>query len=170
MTEHPTEPSPFTREIKVSPSYDYRDDPDTRRGAHGAELVLILRGPLGAVAAKIMTGWMAAPLVGRYVPGGAQARRSKPGMDGRLTDSYPNGAYVGSHSYLPREDCSEGGPCDWLGSAVCYGDGSYARSDRVLELRVSGGSDAAFEDLETLYQAWIVERPVISSATEGAIS
>ncbi len=155
----------FTREIKVTASYDHRDDPSDQRGAHGAELVLILRGPLGAIAAKIMTGWMSAPLIGHYRHGfGAQQRAAKPGVDNSVPDVYPNGAYVGSHSYLPREYSSQNGPCDWLGTAVCYSDGSYTAADKVLELLVSGGSDAAFEHLETLYSSWIAERPVIAAA------
>jgi hypothetical protein len=155
----------FTREIKVNASYDYRDEPADPRGAHGAELVLILRGPLGAIAAKIMTGWMAAPLVDRFVPGREQERRHKPGVDGGLTDIYPSGAYVGCHSYLPREGLEEGGPCDWLETAACYCGVSYSRADRTLERLVIGGSDAAFEDLETLYESWIAERPVIIEAS-----
>ena len=151
----------FTREIKVYASYDHRDEPNDQRGAHGAELVLILRGPLGAIAARISTGWVSQPLAGSYVPGrGKQLRRDKPGVDNGLTDIYPSGSYVGAHSYEPRQHFEQDGPCDWLGAAVCYGDGSYMASDKVLELLVAGGSDAAFEHLESLYQSWIADRPL----------
>lgn len=155
----------FAREIKVTASYDHRDEPDSQRGAHGAELVLILRGPLGAIAARIMTGWMTHPLTASYVSGHEQERRRKPGVDNSVIDVYPSGAYVGSHTYVPREFSDANGPCDWLGTAVCYGDGSYTAADEILELLVSGGSDAAFERLEELYQSWIADRAEVAQAT-----
>lgn len=153
----------FTHEIKILPSYDHRDDPNDHRGAGGAELVLILRGPLGAIVAKVNTGWVTRPLIGHYMPGlKRQNRRDKPGVDARLTDVYPSGAYVGSHSYVPRDNCTDAnGPCDWLGGAVCYGDGSYTMADEILRLLIEQGSDAVFTRLEELYRSWIADRPVV---------
>lgn len=162
-----TDASPeFTREIKIMSSYDYRDDPNDLRGAHGSDINLILRGPLGAISAKISTGWVSAPLTGHYRHGaGAQERSSRPGVDWGVRDVYPSGSYVGSHSYLPREASDASGPCTWLGAAVCYGDGSYTGADEILELLVAGGSDAVFARLEELYQSWIADRPVVAEAS-----
>ncbi len=155
----------FTREIQIKPSYDYRDDPTSRRGAHGAALLLILRGPLGIIAAEISTGWMLRPLAGhRVVHGGPQVRRDRPGADsdGR---SYPSGAYVGSHTAQRiGGDDENGGHCTLLDSDVCYGDGSYLAADEILELVVSGGSDAAFERMESMYRSWIADRAETAGA------
>ena len=151
----------FTRRIRVFAGYDHRDDPAGQRGAHGAELVLILRGELGAVSARVMTGWLPSPLAAVFRPGLIQARRDKPGVDAGVVDEYPIGGFVGAHSFEPREGLSADGPCDWLESAACWSDGSYASGDRVLELLVSGGDEAAFGYLAELYQTWIVGRPVV---------
>lgn len=157
--------SDFTREIKFTAGYDYRDEPDGRRGAHGTDLWLALRGPLGAICARISTGWMLRPLAdSRVVWGQPQERRSKPGCDGDGRHN-PSGAYVGAHSYLPRDGFSDDhGSCGWLGGADCYETGGFTEADRVLEALVSGGSDAAFEHLEGLYRSWIVEHSVVEVA------
>lgn len=148
--------SDFTREIKIYPSYDYRDEPGDQRGAHGADMVLILRGPLGVIAAKISTGWMAFPLAGSFIPGREQRRRSGPGLDAGGWDIYPSGSYVGYHTlHRGRSYDSETASCEYLGGETCYGDGSYTASDEVLRRLVAGGSDLAFEHLEQLYQVWI---------------
>lgn len=157
----------FTREIRVLPGYDHRDEPGDNRGAHGAEIVLILRGPRGAIAAKISTGWVSRPLAGNYAHGrGEQARRGKPGVDSTLATIYPSGSYVGAHSYEPREGFEKDGPCDWLGSAVCYGTGGFMASDKVVEILVAEGSDAAFEHLESLYRSWIESSAVVEAVAE----
>ena len=146
----------LTREIKIIAGYDYRDEPNDQRGAHGAELILILRGPLGVIAAKISTGWVARPVIGHVVHGRPQRRREKPGVDDGVRDCYPSGSYVGSHTPARIGDDEEnGGACSWLGTDVCYGTGGYLAGDKVLELLVTQGSDAAFDHLEGLYESWI---------------
>lgn len=147
--------SAFTEGVLVLPAYDYRDDPQDGRGAHGAALVLILRGSLGAISAEFMTGWMINPLAGRYVRSvGKQRRRTGVGVDAGIADVYPSGAYVGSH--IPT---IHGDPCKILGQE-CRGDGSYTLSDQLLELLVAEGSDAVFERMRELYQDWIVAEVV----------
>lgn len=157
--------TPFTREIRITPAYDYRDELPGNRGAHGAELVLVLRGPLGAITANIMTGWMPAPLTGSFIRGRTQDRAQKPGVDAGLQDAYPSGASVAAHCPVRRQHYfDDNGPCDILGTEACYGDGSFSMANEVLKLLVTGGSDAAFDHLETLYQSWIVQRPVPEEA------
>jgi hypothetical protein len=159
----------FTREIKILPGYDHRDDM-TDRGAHGCDMILILRGPDGAIAARISTGWMTHPLAGRYVHrGGRQARRDKPGVDAGVAHLYPSGSYVGAHSLKPREAYLSSDPeCSWLDGAPCYGDGSFTMADEVLEALAAGGSDAAFERMASLYQSWILDRPVVTPELPAA--
>ena len=152
----------FTREIKIYPGYDHRDDPDGQRGAHGCDLVLILRGEAGAIAAQISTGWMAQPLEGGFRPGGEQRRRRKPGLDYGGWDNYPSGSYVGAHCTQPRQyNERRSDECEWLGGVPCYGDGSYTASDKVLHLLVTGGDGAAFKHLEHLYHEWIFGRSLV---------
>lgn len=144
----------FTREIRISPGYDYRDEPDDRRGAAGASLLLILRGPAGAITCAFDTGWMTAPLTGRFIPGQAQARADQPGTDHTTADLFPSARYVGTHCPSPGIGREPQGDCDIIGGP-CWGDGSYSISDSVLQALVAGGSDAAFARLEELYRDWI---------------
>lgn len=151
----------FKREIKILPAYDYRDEPGDQRGAGGARMIFILRGPLGAISASINTGWVARPLLGRWIQGGNNQRADRPGVDRTLADLYPSGDYVGAHSPVCREGFDESpGACDWLDSAECYISGSYLAAKTVLETLVTGGSDAVWEHLAELYHGWIVDRPV----------
>lgn len=150
----------FTREMEIYPSYDYRDNPDDGRGAHGCDLMLILRGDLGVITARISTGWMERPLTGEFSPGRAQFRRPQPGVDHRVMNIYPSGSYVGTHTPAQRYAYDlQQNACEYLDGAPCWGDGSYTEASAILRLLVTGGSDAAFGRLEALYQAWIVERP-----------
>lgn len=148
----------LTREIRITPSYDHRDEPGDRRGAHGCDLILVLRGPLGVITAKISTGWMTNPLAGRLIHGAPRQRRwEKPGVDAQVWDRYPSGSYVGVHSPSRRAGWwTQTGPCNYLGVETCYGDGSYTAADEILALITTGGSDAAFERLTAFYQSWLV--------------
>jgi hypothetical protein len=158
--------SSFTREVKALASYDHRDEPGSRLGAHGVDLVFILRGELGAITASISTGWMAKPLAHAMArPAGLNERLDKPGVDRGLRDLYPSGRYVGSHSLVNRSEYMTGPTaCDWLDGAPCYDDGSFTAGGEVMELLVTGGSDAVFERLERYYQALIVDRPRVEVA------
>jgi hypothetical protein len=150
----------FTREIKILPGYDHRDDPGGQGGAHGCDMLLILAGELGAITAEISTGWMTRPLAGRMVRGQAQSRREKPGIDAGLVDQYPSGSYVGSHSPIRRgEYDTVRDSCGHLGGAPCFSDGSYLAADRILDALVAGGSDAAFGEMAGLYRSWLADRP-----------
>lgn len=152
----------FTREIKFLPAYDYRDEPGDQRGAGGARMIFILRGPLGAISASINTGWVARPLVRHWIQGGNNQRADRPGVDRTLADIYPSGDFVGAHSPVCREDFDESpGTCDWLDSGECYISGSYLAANKVLEVLVGGGSDAVWEHLAGLYQGWIADKPAV---------
>ena len=159
----------FTREMKISPGYDHRDEPGAHRGAHGCDLWLALRGPDGAIAARISTGWMSNPLAGRLIPGaGEQRRRGKPGLDFGSADSYPSGGFVGAHSLELREGFSpDAEACGWIDGAPCYIQGGFLIADEILKLLTTGGSDAAFERLGELYQAWIVDAPLVADGGDN---
>lgn len=154
----------FRREIKVRPAYDYRHDPKDGRGAHGAEIQLILTGDEGAITAAIMTGWVMRPLKasGSF---SLASRMSKPGVDLPLADCYPSAGLVSAHSALRRENYLDGDQeCDLLPGGRCYGDGSYTAGDVILAALIEKGSDGAFAELEGYYAAWITERtPEVSA-------
>lgn len=141
--------------IRAYAGYDYRDEPDDQRGAHGLDLMIITKGPLGAVTCKIGTGWMLRPLAHGIVGRGPQERRDKPGVDRTLAGG-PSGFGVASHSLTQDRDWwSETGPCEILEAATCWGETGYLVSDSVVEALVAGGDVAAFARLDELYAAWL---------------
>ena len=136
----------FTREIRILPSYDHRHEPDDQCGAHGADIIFILRADLGAVTARISTGWVAHPLAGTMTAATSPlaARRPKPGVDAPLWDIYPSGVYVGAHSLVRREGSVSEEACDLLPGGKCWGTGGYMIADEVLMTLVTMGSDGAW--------------------------
>jgi hypothetical protein len=142
--------------IRAYAGYDYRDEPHDDRGAHGLDLMLITKGPLGAITCRISTGWMLRPLVLGMVRGDPQKRRKKPGVDGRTADLWPSGSGVTSHSLTKERDYwSEIGPCDVLGVEACWGDTGYVVADEVLWSLIFGGDEAAFAKLDEFYTSWL---------------
>lgn len=151
----------FTREIKILPAYDYRDEPGDQRGAGGVRMIFVLLGPLGAISASLNTGWVARPLLRPWNRGGNNERAGRPGVDRTLVDIYPSGDYVGAHSPVCREGFDVfADECDWLPGGFCHVSGSYLAAKNVLEILVTGGSDAVWEHLSALHQEWIADRPV----------
>lgn len=146
----------FVGRLAVTAGYDHRDDPSGKRGAHGATLWLVLRGPRATMACSISTGWLPRPLTGPYVPGARQQRRERPGVDARLADSYPSGGYLGIHASEPIKSWWQGPDpdCTWTGQP-CYGDGGYLVADEVFSALVTGGHDAAFGHMREVYDAWL---------------
>lgn len=158
--------SEFRREVKFYPSYDYRDDPDDQRGAGGATLTFILRGPLGAISADVQTYWMLRPHIGAtpalYATKPLE-RGAKPGIDLSLRDASPSGRSVSSHCAEPLKDWWIGPQdCPILG-VPCYGDTGYMVADQFLEALVGGGDDAAWQWLEECYAEWLGAEQEVSS-------
>lgn len=145
----------WTGRIEVAASYDHRDDPDGKGGAHGCVLWLILDGPEATMTCSVSTGWVSRPLDGHYARGaGKQQRRAKPGVDRGLLDSYPSPSYVGIHSTVQVKDWWMGpDDCNWI-DAPCYGDGGYMVSDLVFEALVAEGHAGAFRVLRELHDDW----------------
>lgn len=153
----------FTTRIEIKSGYDYRDDPNDQYGAHGAELHLILTGPLGVIVARISTGWMSAPIVGPYIRGGKQVRSSKPGMDDGLIGVYPSGNDVLAHSPTAREHWNpNGGECPYTGDSYCWTTGGLLVANDVLAKLIAGGDKAAFEFLAECYAEWFVVETAVA--------
>ena len=124
-------------------------------------MVFILRGELGAVTSRIVTGWVARPLITHYArSGGPQARRDKPGVDAGVADIYPDGAFTGAHSYLRRKSSVSQDDCDVLPGGKCWCTGGYLITDQVLKTLVTMGSDGVWHQLESYYDEWIAKDPV----------
>jgi hypothetical protein len=160
--------SALEHSIRAYKGYDYRDDPNDQRGAHGLDLTLIAKGPEGAITARVGTGWMLRPLAGRYVrSSGPQARHELPGVDAGLHGGYPTGGPVVSHVPTRLKDWwQSSGPCDVLGLDECFGDIGYLVGDDVLKALIEGGDEAAFAKLDEIYRAWILdEEPGADAAT-----
>ncbi len=157
-------PEGFTTAIEATAGYDYRDDPDDKRGCCGLELIFILRAPDGGgITWELLTGWMARPV---REPGWsifarrAPKRGTKPGLDIASTG-------------MPQADLLAG-PVDlhypskmhdwWLGpddgcrviagGGVCWGDRGYMVGDRVLEALVTDGDAGVWRELLEIYRAW----------------
>jgi hypothetical protein len=161
MTDTTSDPlAGFTTAIQIRPGYDHRDDLRGTRGAHGTSLWLSLTGNAGAVVAEISLGWMERPLEGPFVPGGPQRRRSKPGVDYTLGDSYPSGAQVVAHMRRREGKATlESSTCEWLGGKPCYfGGAGFNIADDVLTALIRGGDREAFEFMAGLYAAWLGEK------------
>jgi hypothetical protein len=153
----------FRTEMRCYPSYDHRDEGG---GAHGMRLAFLLRGPDAVLSAVISTGWMRHPLVGSYLRGAGQQRRSSNvGLDRTLASSYPSGSTVSLHSPTKVKDWWHGpDKCDLLPGGECYGDTGYTLSDQVLERLVEGGDEAVWPFLVEIYQEWMAYEHKVASS------
>lgn len=155
----------FTTRIEIKPSYDYRDDPNDQRGAHGCEMHLILAGPEGVLIGRISTGWVARPLAAHLGAIRPPLRRDRPGMDAPLSDCYPTGSGIFAHSSTARNgwEASESACCYLPDVEQCWITGGYMISDTLLVKLVEGGDQAAFEFLAELYRDWFAGKPEATS-------
>lgn len=103
-------------------------------GRHNAELILVLKGPEGAVELVISTNW--------YLPVTPPPVRS--------VGSPARGTYLSYHSPKPLQGESDAGECMYLGKH-CYSSGSYTAAEPIFDVLVEKGSDAAWEELGHFY-------------------
>lgn len=149
----------LTREVRFDPSYDYRDDGESGRGAHGMEMWLLLKGPKGVVSFSLMTGWMVAPIrnpawtiFNRDVD---PMRDDRPGIDVLTWDCSPTVRGTAVHRPDPNgEKCDfMDGPCNSEVVLSSWGD------EEVLRALVGRG-DAVWDELEKLYKKHLDTLPV----------
>lgn len=174
----------FTREISVKPSFDHRFDPEQwQRGCGSMELHFILRGPLGAVTASVMTGWMYEPLIERpsgyggwpQGPWGNERRAiGEVGPDCISRDrERPLAGPISCHVATPpagKEWFSRAEGCTLVQGGICYGDSGYVVGDTFLAHLGSGGSQAGFAFLREIHDDWLApaEAPMPEQADEQA--
>lgn len=129
------------REITFDPAYDKRHaDPQKNYGIHGVTMQWVLSGELGAVTLTIFTGWHLPKVVKEFdhVPASKGAGK-------------PMAADIGYHSPKPTYDGQKPmGKCHIL-EGECYYDGSSLNAERYLELLISKGGGAVWEEMEKYY-------------------
>lgn len=147
--------------VLVRPSWDYRYSSkleERRHGAHGAELVFLVSGPMGVVTFDIFTHWMVQPLVEPYRQSGGleenPRRKSRVGYDaGVVSGPYPN--LVGLHSIYPSPNPEQlqtrRTNCPYT-KGDCYAESlGLSAADNLFSLLVGEGSNALFDALTEHY-------------------
>lgn len=144
------------RILDLSPAWDKRSaDPKTNYGIHGADLRLVVKGPLGAVQFLLFTGWDCKKIRAE------QRRRSEWGghvMAADLGYHSPRPMYEGQGEQSPPGEC----PYVPAGSS-CYYDGSGLNAERIFDTLTDEGEEAAWAALEDYYAATF-SRPAVEEA------
>ena len=143
----------FERIVKVIPAYDKRDtDPNKNYGIHGAHLLFVLKGILGAVAFDIGTNW--------YLPHVADEIRSKDRFYDNKSSFEPTAYSIGYHSPKPMyEDQSMSAvECEYLDGKSCYFGDNILYADVPFKILISEGSEAMWAWMENYYKERFEDR------------
>lgn len=123
------------REIRFTPAYDKRNDPDGNFGIHGVDIAFFLSGPKGGAEFEIMTNW--------YLP-----QNRSPGT--KIVE--PFGAGITYHAKIAQSEdqlmSSDG--CELTGG-VCYCDGWYSEGDKLFEKMIAEGDKVVWARLQEVY-------------------
>lgn len=121
-------------------------------GKHGVELAFVLRGNAGAVQFVVFTNWML-PAPGARPGSILGATIGDPSIPASLLRPMP--ADLGYHSRKPlfegQAAATPDQPCEWLGSSVCYYDGSSLQADPVFDVLLREGDDGVWRELAKYY-------------------
>ena len=145
----------FERIVKVSPAYDRRDpDPHKNYGIHGAHLLFVLKGELGAVAFDIGTNW--------YLPHVAEELRGKEHLYSGKSFFEPTPYSIGYHSPKPMyEDHSMSAvECEYLDGKSCYFGDNVTYSEVPFKILISEGSEAMWAWMENYYKERFEDKKV----------
>lgn len=134
-----------------------RDDPVG--GVHGVEFRFHVKGPEGAVAFVLYTGWLLPETLG-LVP----TNRARPDPlsfmveyprslhAARTTQLHPMPVDLGYHSRVPIHEGQLSQPdCYLLDGQPCFYDGSALNASRPFEVLLRGGTESLFTYLEHFY-------------------
>lgn len=122
----------LTREVVFNPGYNKRAE---GKGVHGLEITFLVKGPHGAVAFEIDTGWVPGePLI-----------QPRPGY-------YPRANDLGYHSHRPShaDELPCTGDCRYIGGA-CYYGGTTSGAEPFLRLLINEGHEPVWKKLEQAY-------------------
>ena len=127
------------REFILTAGYDKRDpDPSKNCGIGGAHLGFYYGNPVdGVVLFAMLTDW--------YPPTLAREMKSR---RARTCDIFPMAAGLGYHSPAPRCEGQGEMKCDRLEGDLCYYDGSGLNAQRVMDMLLTEGSEAAWKLIE----------------------
>jgi hypothetical protein len=145
------------RIVKFYPAFDKRsNDPKKDFGIHGVELLMLLKGPAGAIQFKVFTNWML-PSVQAETDDRMLARCEKIYLRCLY---HPMAVDIGYHSYIPRHEGQTiiTDKCEWLEGKPCYYDGSSLNAEPVLALLIAEGSDAVWKELESWYKEKLCDK------------
>lgn len=144
--------SEFEKIVHITPAYDSRNKGG---GIGNCKLVMVVKGPKGAVTFTMGTAW--------YLPATFEWKQTcieRTGIESWETKGYAVGycSPVQLHDYdEPRENC------DWLG-CTCYGSIGFSISDEVKDILIKEGSDAVWKWLENYY------RQIFESTDERSVA
>ena len=129
------------RIVKFKPAYDERHNPKGNYGIHGVDLLMILKGELGAVQFVVFTNWQ--------LPSVQEELLHRPFTDSLDIECRfcPTAADLGYHSKKPMYEGQEpiANNCELTGGD-CYYDGSGIAAEGIYKVLVEKGSDAVWED------------------------
>jgi hypothetical protein len=129
------------RVVLSTAAFDHRDDPDPAkqaRGQHPAELFFALKGPHGAIALSVLTGWTIEALdLGRWQDAGRPA-------------FWPFASSLSIHRRLgvgaPSTAC-----CEFL-AGPCWGSQTAIGADLFWRTLVAEGLEPFWQALEKRYR------------------
>ena len=151
--------SELERIMRFRPAWDKRDpDPAKDYGVHGVELLMVVKGPEGAVQFLLYTGWMLPETIGvpdeEKISGVLTRYReaSRSFANGNLLAPLP--ADLGYHSSRPMYEGHEPieSECEFV-DGPCYYDGSSLRAWVPFELLLRQGDEGVWRYLEKYYES-----------------
>ncbi len=134
------------RIFKMNPAFDKRNpDPKKNYGIHGVELLMVLKGKLGAVQFLLYTNWQ--------LPHVSEGQRNKLKPDNYFLFE-PLPADLGYHSPKPMYDDHNlaSKECEYLDEGPCYYDGSGLNAQEIYNTLLHEGSDGVWVKLENYYK------------------
>lgn len=130
------------RIVKFYPAFDKRSpEPSKNYGVHCVDLLMLVRGPKGAVQFKLFTGW--------YLPNVVKEHENR--ADHLFC--HPTPADLGYHAHTPQYEDQEpiSAECEWLGGP-CYYDGSGLNAQRIYDVLLVEGDEGVWRELEEYYK------------------
>jgi len=144
MKAKPTHtPGPLQHIVRFYPAFDKRHPkPSQHLGIHGVDLLMVVKGPKGAVQFMLYTNWQL-PSVQRELE-----------EEGKLDRLTPLPADLGYHSYTPKYEgqSTVSDACEWLENKPCYYDGSSLNAERIFNILLAKGDEGVWCALENYYK------------------
>jgi hypothetical protein len=143
------------RITKFIPAFDKRNpDPNKNYGIHGVELVMVLKGELGAVQFVLYTNWNLPHVTEELIE--KRLQKALPPSTLSIYDFTlftPQPADLGYHSLIPKyEEQVKRDNCPYLDGKPCYYNGSGLNAQRIYDILLYSGSDGVWKELEEFYE------------------